>query len=131
MTPAVCNILSLFFSFFSGDKSKADHYFKAYVALAANCQTHNLPHGEDELLVGRAGYLCGVLWLEKVFGKGSFPAKDIDEICKCVIESGRNYARRHRSPCPLMYSYYDTEYLGRLIFTFSCAVIRNAKKSIL
>ncbi|XP_021933931.1 lanC-like protein 3 isoform X2 [Zootermopsis nevadensis] len=95
-----------------GDKSKADHYFKAYVALAANCQTHNLPHGEDELLVGRAGYLCGVLWLEKVFGKGSFPAKDIDEICKCVIESGRNYARRHRSPCPLMYSYYDTEYLG-------------------
>lgn len=29
-----------------------------------------------------------------------------------VLESGRTYARRHRSPSPLMYQYYGTEYLG-------------------
>lgn len=90
---------------------------KAYIDSAANCKPLNfLRCGGDELLVGRAGYLSGVLWLEKVFGKGTFPAKDINELCKCIVESGRKYAQHHRSPCPLMYSYYDVEYLGQLIF---------------
>jgi hypothetical protein len=88
---------------------------KAYIDSAANCKPLNfLRCGGDELLVGRAGYLSGVLWLEKVFGKETFPAKDINELCKCIMESGRKYAQRHRSPCPLMFSYYDVEYLGQL-----------------
>lgn len=96
-----------------GDKGNADHCFKAYIDSAANCKPLNFLHcGGDELFVGRAGYLCGVLWLEKVFGTGMFPAKDVNEICRCIVESGRNYAQRYKSPCPLMFSYYDVEYLG-------------------
>lgn len=29
-----------------------------------------------------------------------------------MVNSGKEYSRRHNSPCPLMYSYYDVEYLG-------------------
>jgi len=101
---------------------------KAYIDSAANCKPLNFLHcGGDELLVGRAGYLSGVLWLEKVFGKGTFPAKDINELCKCIVESGRKYAQRHRSPCPLMYSYYNVEYLGQSIF-ISYQLVWNEKR---
>lgn len=30
-----------------------------------------------------------------------------------MIKSGREYAKSHNSPCPLMYSYYKTQYLGK------------------
>jgi hypothetical protein len=99
--------------FLPGDKSNADLYLKAYIDSAANCKPLRfLQCGSDELFVGRAGYLSGVLWLEKVFGKGIFPAKDINELCDSIVESGRRYAEDYRSPCPLMYSYYKVEYLG-------------------
>jgi hypothetical protein len=29
-----------------------------------------------------------------------------------MIESGKNYSRLKASLCPLMYSYYEVEYLG-------------------
>ena len=104
---------------------------KAYIDSAANCKPLNfLRCGGDELLVGRAGYLSGVLWLEKVFGKGTFPAKDIDELCTCIVESGRKYAQHHRSPCPLMYSYYNVEYLGQLIFISYQLVWNEERHSI-
>jgi hypothetical protein len=110
-TPKLCNVISVIF--IPGDKGNADHYFKAYIDSAANCKPLKFLHcGGDELFVGRAGYLCGVLWLEKVFGTGIFPAKDVNEICRCIVESGRNYAQRYRSPCSLMFSYYYVEYLG-------------------
>uniref|UniRef100_A0A3B5MP28 LanC-like protein 3 n=1 Tax=Xiphophorus couchianus TaxID=32473 RepID=A0A3B5MP28_9TELE len=59
--------------------------------------------GSDELFVGRAGYLCAALVLNK---------DQIKSICQAIIESGKQYARRKRKPFPLMYSYYGTEYLG-------------------
>jgi len=33
-------------------------------------------------------------------------------VCKAIVDSGRLYAAKHRSPAPLMYAYYKTEYLG-------------------
>lgn len=41
-----------------------------------------------------------------------FDRGNASSICKAIIESGKQYAHKHRSPCPLMYAYYDTEYLG-------------------
>lgn len=38
----------------------------------------------------------------------------IKSICQAITESGRQYARRKRKPFPLMYSYYGTEYLGKI-----------------
>lgn len=37
-------------------------------------------------------------------------------ICKSTMHSGREYVKRHKSPAPLMYAYYDTEYLGEYLF---------------
>lgn len=63
--------------------------------------------------MGRAGYLIGLLWLQKLWKRPVLPQKDVFEICNAVVQSGRNYAQRHRSPCPLMFSYYEVEYLGK------------------
>lgn len=35
-------------------------------------------------------------------------------MCSVIVESGRKYAERNPS-VPLMYAYYDTEYLGKYI----------------
>lgn len=73
-----------------------------------------MPYGGDELFVGRTGYICGALWLEKVEGRKVVPDKDINELCMSIVESGRRNAQSHRRPSsPLMFSYYDTEYLGK------------------
>ncbi|KAL0963442.1 hypothetical protein UPYG_G00306460 [Umbra pygmaea] len=68
--------------------------------------------GSDELFVGRAGYLCGALVLKQKLGIEILSMDQIQEICRAIIESGKQYARRKRKPFPLMYSYYGTEYLG-------------------
>lgn len=73
--------------------------------------------GDDELFVGRTGYLVGVLWLEKVFGKKVIPDQDIIELCSTIVESGRQYSKRNKSIFPLMYSYHNKEYLGKLFLT--------------
>ena len=36
----------------------------------------------------------------------------VHEICKLIVESGRHYATKTKATVPLMYAYYDTEYLG-------------------
>ncbi len=67
----------------------------------------------DELLEGRAGWLCAALWLRKTL--------DIDEVvpyqynfavCDAMFRSGRRHASKNKSKCPLMYAYDDEEYLG-------------------
>ncbi|XP_076275831.1 lanC-like protein 3 isoform X1 [Rhynchophorus ferrugineus] len=67
--------------------------------------------GADELFVGRAGYIMGALWLSK---KTQTPLQihDIYELCNIIIKSGKDYALKHQTQSPLMYSYYDVEYLG-------------------
>lgn len=72
-----------------------------------------LAYGEDELFVGRAGYLCGVLWLEKIFGQKIVPDQHIIDVCSAIVESGRNYSRRNKCIFPLMFSYHGKEYLGK------------------
>ena len=62
--------------------------------------------------MGRAGYVCGALWLREVFGREVVPLRDLVSICSAMVAKGAHYARRNRSPSPLMYEYYGTEYLG-------------------
>lgn len=69
-------------------------------------------YGSDELLVGRAGYLSGVYWLNKLIQPRPFDDERILEICQSIVESGRQYSKSHRSTFPLMYQYHGTEYLG-------------------
>ncbi|XP_069125647.1 lanC-like protein 3 [Argopecten irradians] len=75
-------------------------------------------YGSDELLIGRAGYLSGVLALYQKLGYKVVSEDVIRQLCTVTVESGRHYSYSHKpkSPkgvqSPLMYAYHGTEYLG-------------------
>ena len=94
----------------AGDSAAAEEQLRHFAAAAQPAiQDVN---GSDEFLVGRAGYVCGALWLREVFGREVVPLRDLVSICSAMVAKGAHYARRNRSPSPLMYEYYGTEYLG-------------------
>ncbi|XP_050543974.1 lanC-like protein 3 homolog [Daktulosphaira vitifoliae] len=96
-----------------GNEILANKHLESFKKGAITCQPIDFfKPGGDELFVGRAGYLCGILWLEKILGKEILPDTDIIQLCSTIVESGRKYSRRTKSIFPLMYSYYKTEYLG-------------------
>ncbi|CAB3257246.1 unnamed protein product [Arctia plantaginis] len=68
--------------------------------------------GGDELFVGRAGYLAGILWISRELKTPIFTLEELYKICDIIVTSGREYAMKNKSPSPLMYHYYNTEYLG-------------------
>ena len=77
----------------------------------AACTEFNGRHGSDELLVGRAGYVSGALWLRKQFGADCalLPTDDdLAAICRVMIDCGRRYSAHVRSPSPLMYQVSDS-----------------------
>lgn len=69
-------------------------------------------YGSDEILVGRAGFLSGVYWLNKTLPHKPFDNDSIIELCESIVQSGRQYSKAKRSEFPLMYQYHSTEYLG-------------------
>lgn len=99
-----------------GNVIMAEMYLDRFKNGVAKCKsTKSLEPGEDELFVGRAGYLFGVLWLEKVFGKKILADQDIIELCRTIVESGRKYSKTNNCIFPLMYSYHNKEYLGKFL----------------
>ncbi|XP_013187674.2 lanC-like protein 3 [Amyelois transitella] len=68
--------------------------------------------GGDEFFVGRAGYIAGALWISRELQTEALAKDELYKICDMIVHSGKEYASKHRSPCPLMYHYYNTEYLG-------------------
>ncbi|CAH1991314.1 unnamed protein product [Acanthoscelides obtectus] len=58
-----------------------------------------------------SGYVLGALWMSKETNT-PLPQQEIYDLCKIIVQSGRNYSKRHQLPCPLMYAYYQVEYLG-------------------
>jgi len=100
-----------------GDEKTAEIYLEHFKNGLAVCKPINFfKPGGDELFVGRAGYLYGLLWLEKVFNRKIIADLDIIQLCLTIVESGRNYSKKNKSLFPLMYSYYNTEYLGKYFF---------------
>lgn len=76
--------------------------------------------------LGRAGVLCGLMNLSR---KLKFEAPEVvTKLVSVTIESGRRYAAARKSPCPLMYAYYGTEYLGMFV---SCIVFENCMHTML
>ncbi|CAH0559452.1 unnamed protein product [Brassicogethes aeneus] len=95
-----------------GDSNTSKLFVQLYQETGRVCREPKfLNCGSDELFVGRAGYVLGALWLSKVT-KTELKLADLSEICSAMVTSGRAYAKQMKSPCPLMYSYYQIEYLG-------------------
>ncbi|KAJ0174277.1 hypothetical protein K1T71_010423 [Dendrolimus kikuchii] len=68
--------------------------------------------GGDEFFVGRAGYIAGALWMSRELQTEVCAKEDLYKICDMMVTSGREYSKKRNSPSPLMYHYYNTEYLG-------------------
>ncbi|CUT99051.1 Lancl1 protein [Echinococcus multilocularis] len=103
----------------SGEVVERDRFLGLYAQLApvfASLQPGNtkviFSQGSDEFFIGRAGYLCGLHELRKVTSEAVVSDETIFAICDAIIDSGRAYAKRHHSQCPLMFAYHGTEYLG-------------------
>lgn len=100
-----------------GDVKMASMYLEQFERGLTNCKPMGrLRPGDDELFVGRSGYLYGVLWLEKVFGRKILQDQDVIEICSVIVESGRNYSKKTKSKFPLMFLFHNKEYLGKCLF---------------
>lgn len=69
-------------------------------------------YGSDEILVGRAGFLSGVYWLNQTLKQKPFSGDEVIELCESIVQSGRQYSKAKRCTIPLMYQYHGTEYLG-------------------
>ena len=83
----------------------------------------------DEYLYGRAGYLYTLMFLMREIGHNVIDPQLITEVNKIysifdivlffpiqvfetMIRSGEKYARETGSQSPLMYQWYNTEYMG-------------------
>lgn len=95
-----------------GDEHSAE-MLKIYKSLYSHYMNPKfLKCGGDEFFVGRAGYLAGILWMSRELKTAIFTNDELYKICDIIVASGREYSSKHQSPCPLMYHYYSTEYLG-------------------
>ncbi|XP_031345029.1 lanC-like protein 3 homolog [Photinus pyralis] len=109
-----CGIYALASVIYSktGQTAECEYFQKLFYDTANTCKEMQfLTCGADELFVGRAGYICGALWLAREL-KIQPKLQDLYDICSVIVASGRRYASQHQSQSPLMYAYYDVEYLG-------------------
>ncbi|XP_019870028.2 lanC-like protein 3 [Aethina tumida] len=95
-----------------GDMEQGHSYSQQYQEGAQICNAPSfLNNGSDELFDGRAGYIMGALWITKEI-KIIINKDEIWDICSVIVSSGREYSKANKSASPLMYSYYQIEYLG-------------------
>lgn len=90
-------------------KAELDLFYSGFEACKP---IHFNKHGSDEVLVGRAGYLSGIYWLNERLPSKPFQPTQIHEICSSMLASGREYSQKNQSSLPLMYQYHGSEYLG-------------------
>lgn len=56
------------------------------------------------------------------------PKNELFKICDSIIKSGRNYSLSTNCPCPLMYAYHGSEYLGKILIIWGLNKKRNSKR---
>lgn len=71
-----------------------------------------LNDGADEMLIGRCGYLLGILWLNRQLRREIIPLNEMKKMSSIIIRSGRNYANRFKLQIPLMFQFHGREYVG-------------------
>ncbi|BES93910.1 LanC-like protein 3 homolog [Nesidiocoris tenuis] len=96
-----------------GEDQLAEDCIQDYIQAGAHCASAAYARfGGDELFVGRAGYVCGALWLNREFKRDVIPEDIINAMCRTMVDSGRQYSTAKTYYCSLVYSYYKTEYIG-------------------
>ncbi|XP_070506494.1 lanC-like protein 3 homolog [Chironomus tepperi] len=71
-----------------------------------------LDDGQDEMLVGRCGYLMGINWLSQQINSEVISSNEMTKLAQIMLDSGRKYSQANNLDVPLMYQYHGREYLG-------------------
>ena len=96
-----------------GNSQTSRGFVKLFAAAEADFLTADpLGVGSDELFIGRAGYLTGCLWLQDKLGYQILSEEKVFHLCDLIVAAGRKFSRKTSCKSPLMYSYYETQYLG-------------------
>lgn len=105
-------IWNLLVFYVAGHQAEKTEYLQSFLSIQANLPATFFAPGSDEFFVGRAGYLSACAMLNRRFQRSVIPNEITLQLCNLTIESGRQYSKKFNHPSPLMYSYYNTEYLG-------------------
>lgn len=83
--------IAIIFFHHANDETNRDHYLEKYLKMAPKVFPENyLPRGSDELLVGRAGYICGSNLINQYLGRKAIPDETLFRIGYSCISSGKN-----------------------------------------
>lgn len=66
----------------------------------------------DEMLVGRAGYVCGLKWINEVTNQSIVSDLEFSNLLEVMLKNGKDYAAENDLNIPIMYNYHGREYLG-------------------
>ncbi|XP_063700393.1 lanC-like protein 3 homolog [Culicoides brevitarsis] len=66
----------------------------------------------DEFLVGRAGFLSGMYYINEEIDENCIENDKILELCNFMLNSGRNFSSEQQLDIPLMYQWHGKKYLG-------------------
>nr|XP_026696073.1 lanC-like protein 3 isoform X1 [Ciona intestinalis] len=96
--------------YYIGDKKASDKHLKVYQSSSLCCKDAEY----DELFVGRAGYLLGVLLLQRHLKTEVLPSKEIDKIFQKILKTGKKFRSKLQldGDIPLMFEYHGKMYLG-------------------
>ncbi|KAJ8026847.1 LanC-like protein 3 [Holothuria leucospilota] len=115
-TGGVLITAAMFYNQLHERREEIEKLLQRYASFAEICTEHGNPDylrcGSDEILIGRAGYLCGLHTLRTKLKEEILKADKVNRICKTMIDVGRQTARHLHSEPPLMYQYHNTQYLG-------------------
>lgn len=66
----------------------------------------------DELMMGRAGYVSAIHWMNSQLEMQSIEMAEWAPVCQQMLDNGRLHVRHQQLDIPLMYQYHGIEYLG-------------------
>ncbi|XP_014675270.1 PREDICTED: lanC-like protein 3 [Priapulus caudatus] len=100
----------------------------AYAQMASLClPTQFVECGSDELFVGRAGYLCGLLMLNKKTGQQVLSRHQVECLFNAIIKCWTGCMRNEsQSPSPLMYAYYIQTSILQMLLSFPDLLKKDA-----
>lgn len=94
----------------TGNKSNCKDCIARLHAMCDDiCNDSEIP---DEVLYGRAGYLCALLLLRRHLGHSIIEQSCIDKVFKVIIASGQKLSSKLKSRSPLKYQWHGKYYLG-------------------
>lgn len=78
-------------------EKEMSYYLDRFNKIANKCVPLDyLSKGSDELLVGRSGYVCGALHLNRIFKRQIIPKSTIQKLCVSTMQSGQLITARFK-----------------------------------